>query len=51
VDPGPKRPELTVFELHDGHYALAAQTTQTVTLSRPSGVTVNPADLTRRLRR
>lgn len=50
VDPGPGRPELTVFELRDGHYALAAQTTQAVTLSRPFSVTVNPADLTRGLR-
>jgi Uma2 family endonuclease len=51
VDPDPERPELTVFELRDGHYALAAQTTQTVTLSRPFSVTVSPADLTKGLRR
>lgn len=50
VDPGPGQPELTAFELRDGHYALAAQTTQTVTLSRPFAVTVSPADLTRGLR-
>lgn len=50
VDPNSRRPELTVFESRDGRYALAAQTTQTVTLSRPFGVTVNPADLTRGLR-
>jgi Uma2 family endonuclease len=50
VDPDLQRPELTVLEMRDGHYALAAQTTQTVTLSRPFSVTVSPADLTRGLR-
>jgi Uma2 family endonuclease len=50
VDPDPGRPELTVFELSHGRCALAAQTTQAVTLSRPFRVTVSPADLTRGLR-
>ncbi len=50
VDPDPGRPELTVFELGHGRHALAAQTTQAVSLSRPFSVTVNPADLTRGLR-
>jgi Uma2 family endonuclease len=50
VDPDPGRPELTVFELGHGRYALAAQTTRAVSLSRPFSVTVNPAELTRGLR-
>lgn len=51
VDPDPDRPELTVFELRDGHYALAAKTTQTVTLERPFPVTIALASLTTGLRR
>jgi Uma2 family endonuclease len=51
VDPEPARPELTVFELRDGHYATEAKTTQTVTLDRPFRVTIPLADLTRGLRR
>jgi Uma2 family endonuclease len=50
VDPDPERPELTVFELCDGHYALEAKTTQTVTLERPFSVTIALASLTAGLR-
>lgn len=31
IDPDPKRPELTVFELRDSRYLLEARTAQTVT--------------------
>lgn len=51
VDPDPERPELTVFELRDGHYAIEAKTTQTITLERPFPVTIALASLTSGLRR
>jgi len=51
VDPEPARPELTVFELRDGHYAPEAKTTHTITLDRPFRVTIPLADLTKGLRR
>jgi hypothetical protein len=51
VDPEPARPELTVFELRDGHYIPEAKTTQTITLDRPFRVTITLTDLTRGLRR
>ena len=51
VDPDPERPELTVFELPDGHYAVEAKTTQTITLGRPFPVTIALASLTSGLRR
>jgi hypothetical protein len=51
VNPDPERPELTVFELHDGQYALEAKTTQTITVDRPFRVTITPGHLTRGLRR
>ena len=51
VDPDPAAPELTFFELRDGHYFLAAKTTQPLTVADPFAVTVVPADLTRGLRR
>ena len=51
VDPEPARPELTVFELRDGHYVPEAKTTQTITLDRPFRVTITPADLSKGLRR
>jgi Uma2 family endonuclease len=51
VDPDPARPELTVFELRDGGYALAATSTQPVTVARPFEVTIVPASLTRGLAR
>jgi Uma2 family endonuclease len=49
VDPEPARPELTVFELRESGYVLAATSTQPLTLSRPFTVTITPADLTRGL--
>jgi Uma2 family endonuclease len=51
VDPEPGRPELTVFELRDSGYVLEATSTQTLTVSRPFTVSVNPADLTKGLLR
>jgi Uma2 family endonuclease len=51
LDPGPEKPELTVFELRDGRYSREAQGTTPVTLARPFGVTVDPAGLTSKLRR
>jgi Uma2 family endonuclease len=51
VDPDLERPELTIFELHDGHYVQVARTTQAVTLDRPFTVTISPAQLTQGLRR
>jgi Uma2 family endonuclease len=51
VDPNPARPELTVFELRDGHYVLEATSTQPTTVARPFEVTIVPANLTRGLLR
>jgi Uma2 family endonuclease len=51
VDPEPARPELTVFELRDGHYVQEAKTTQTITLERPFQVTITLAGLSKGLRR
>ena len=51
VDPDPARPELTVFELRDGHYAVVATSTQPITVARPFEVTIAPAKLTRGLLR
>jgi Uma2 family endonuclease len=51
VDPEPGRPELTVFQLRDGGYALEARSTQPLTVSEPFAVTIAPAELTRGLRR
>ena len=50
VDPDPVLPELTVFELRDGHYATVAVTTASLTVERPFRITVTPAHLTSRLR-
>jgi Uma2 family endonuclease len=50
VNPDPPHPELTVFELRDGRYALAATASGPFTADRPFMVTVAPADLTRGLR-
>jgi Uma2 family endonuclease len=50
VDPNPARPELTIFELRDGHYAAVAVTMASSTVERPFPVTINPAQLTSRLR-
>jgi Uma2 family endonuclease len=51
VNPDPPQPELTVFELRDGHYAVEAKTTAPFTAARPFTVTVDPANLIRGLRR
>jgi Uma2 family endonuclease len=51
VNPEPARPELTVFELRDGGYALEATSTRPLTVSYPFTVTVIPADLTKGLLR
>ena len=50
VNPGPPQPELTVFELRDGRYALAATASKPFTADRPFTVSIAPADLTRGLR-
>jgi len=46
VNPDRTQPELTVYELRDGRYALETQTTVPVTVARPFHVTVTPARLT-----
>jgi hypothetical protein len=51
VNPEVAEPEVTVFELRDGHYVLEARTTVPVTVTRPFDVTITPARLTRALRR
>ncbi len=51
VNPDPPQPELTVFELRDGSYALAAKTSGLFTADRPFTVSVAPARLTDGLRR
>jgi Uma2 family endonuclease len=50
VNPGPPQPELTVFELRDARYALAATASEPFTADRPFTVSIAPADLTRGLR-
>jgi Uma2 family endonuclease len=52
VNPDPAKPEVTIFELRDGHYALAGVTTTplTVTVDRPYKVTIDPARLASGLR-
>jgi Uma2 family endonuclease len=50
VKPDPPQPELTVFELRDGRYALAAETSVPFTVERPFTVTIAPARLTSGLR-
>ena len=51
VNPDPTQPELTVFELRDGRYALAAKTPEPFAAGRPFTVSIDPARLTRGLRR
>ena len=51
VDPDPAAPELTVFELRDGRYFLAATSTQPLTVAHPFAVTIVPASLTKGLSR
>jgi Uma2 family endonuclease len=50
VNPDPANPDVTVFELRDGHYALATLTTAPLTVDRPFKVTIDPAHLTSGLR-
>jgi hypothetical protein len=50
-DPDPAAPELTVFELRDGRYFLAATSTQPLTVAHPFEVTIVPANLTKGLPR
>ena len=50
-DPDPAGPELTVFELRDGRYFLAAKSTQPLTVAHPFEVTIVPANLTKGLPR
>lgn len=51
VNPDLAQPEVTVFELRDGRYAVEAKTTAPFTVARPFDVTVIPARLTGALRR
>jgi Uma2 family endonuclease len=51
VNPDLTQPEVTVFELRDGRYTVEAKTTAPFTASRPFAVAVDPARLTRGLRR
>jgi Uma2 family endonuclease len=51
VNPDLAQPELTVFELRDGHYTIEAKTTAPVTVDRPFSVTIAPAGLISGLRR
>ena len=51
VDPDLGSPELTVFELHDGGYFLAATSTQPLTVAHPFEVTIVPSNLTKGLPR
>ena len=45
VNPDPPQPELTVFELRDGRYALAAKTSGPFVAERPFIVSIAPARL------
>ena len=51
VDPDLAGPELTVFELRDGHYAVVATSTQPITMAHPFEVTIVPANFTKGLPR
>jgi Uma2 family endonuclease len=51
VNPEPSQPELTVFELQDGRYALVAETPEPFAVDRPFTVSIVPARLTAGLRR
>jgi Uma2 family endonuclease len=50
VNPSLAQPELTVFELRDGHYTIEAKATAPLTVDRPFRVTIAPAHLTSGLR-
>ena len=51
VNPDPPEPELTVFELRDGRYAVVAKASGPFSVDRPFHVIIDPADLGRGLRR
>jgi Uma2 family endonuclease len=51
VNPDSPQPELTVFELRDGRYAVAAKTSEPFAADRPFPVSIDPAGLTRGLGR
>jgi Uma2 family endonuclease len=51
VNPDPPQPELTVFELRDGRYAVTAKTSGPFAAHRPFTVSIGPAHLTDGLRR
>jgi Uma2 family endonuclease len=51
VNPDPLQPELTVFELRDGRYALVAETSEPFVANHPFTVSIVPARLTAGLRR
>jgi len=51
VNPDPPQPELIVFELRDGRYALVAETSEPFVADRPFTVSIAPARLTAGLRR
>jgi Uma2 family endonuclease len=51
VKPDLEHPEVTVFELRDGHYETVEKTTGTLMASRPFPVTITLADLTRGISR
>jgi Uma2 family endonuclease len=51
VNPDLKQPELTIFELRDGQYAIEAKTTAPFAARRPFNVTVDPSRLFAGLRR
>ena len=50
MNPDPSLQGLTVFELRNGRYVLAAETPKAFTACRPFTVSIDPADLTRGLR-
>ena len=51
LNPDPPQPELTVFELRDDCYVLELKTAGPFGVTRPFPVSIDPADLTRGLRR
>jgi hypothetical protein len=51
VNPDPPQPELTVFELQAGRYALVAETSAPFAAEHPFAVSVDPVRLTDGLRR
>ena len=51
LNPDPPQPELTVFELGEGGYAIAAKAPGPFAADRPFAVSIDLAGLTRNLRR